>query len=91
MRDKIYGWVQEVLDGDTFVLDVDSFSRHNDYEYNDVERIRLKGFDAPERGAPGGQAAKARLVSKVQGQRVCVEVAARDRYRRIIGDVVVNP
>lgn len=85
--DRVTGYVLRVIDGDTFELDVDGVSRRNQYLYNDVERVRLYGIDAPELNTNGGPAAKARLASEIQGRRVTVTVRARDCYRRLVGDV----
>ncbi len=83
--DTIEGLVINVLDGDTFDLDVDRVGRSNGYEYNDVERVRLAGVNAPELAEPGGRAAHTRLRTAIQGRRVRVDVRARDRYGRIVG------
>lgn len=86
--DRIWGYALKVLDGDTFVLDVDSKSRSNGHRYNDVERVRLRAVDAPERGQAGAAAATARLRRRVTGRRVGVVVHSRDVYGRLIGEVV---
>lgn len=85
--DRVFGYVQRVVDGDTFELDVDSVSQGNQYNYNDVEKVRIRGIDAPELNSNAGRAAKARLQHEIQGQRVEVDVAARDIYGRLVGDV----
>ncbi len=85
--DRFWGQVLEVYDGDTLVVDVSSQSARNTYPYRDVERVRLRGFNAPELNEPGGVAARARLARLVQGRRVGVKVSARDKFGRIIGEV----
>lgn len=85
--DRVFGYALRVIDGDTFELDVDSVSQGNRYNYNDVEKVRIRGIDAPELNTSAGRAAKARLQTKIQGQRVEVDVSARDVYGRLIGDV----
>ena len=90
MADTIWGVVIDVLDGDTFDLDVSHISETNEYEYNDVERIRLSGVNAPELDEPGGQGAKRRLKSQIAGRFVRVDIKARDRYKRLIGEVFVD-
>lgn len=87
--DRVFGFALRVIDGDTFELDVDSVSRGNQYDYNDVEKVRIRGIDAPELNTNAGQAAKARLQHEIQGQRVEVDVSARDKYGRLIGDVAL--
>lgn len=85
--DRVFGYALRVIDGDTFELDIDSVSRGNQYNYNDVEKVRIRGIDAPELNTNAGRAAKARLQTKIQGRRVEVNVSARDVYGRLIGDV----
>ncbi len=85
--DRVFGYVLRVVDGDTFELDVDSVSRGNQYNYNDVEKVRIRGIDAPELNSNAGRAAKVRLQNKIQGRRVEVDVSARDIYGRLVGDV----
>jgi len=87
--DRVFGYAQRVIDGDTFELDIDSVSRGNKYSYKDVERVRIRGIDAPELNTNAGQAAKARLQKQFQGQRVEVDVSARDVYGRLVGDVAL--
>lgn len=86
--DRIAGTVIRVIDGDTFELDVDEVGVRNGYAYNDVERVRLVGVDAPEIDTAAGRAAHARLRAVLQGRRALVEVHARDRYGRVVGAVV---
>ena len=85
--DRVFGYVLRVVDGDTFELDVDSVSRGNQYNYNDVEKVRIRGIDAPELNSNAGRAAKVRLQNKIQGRRVEGDVSARDIYGRLVGDV----
>lgn len=84
--DRVFGYALRVIDGDTFELDVDSVSRGNQHEYNDVEKVRIRGIDAPELDTSAGRAAKARLQNEIQGQRVEVDVFARDDYGRLVGN-----
>lgn len=85
--DRVFGYVLRVVDGDTFELDVDSVSRGNQYNYNDIEKVRIRGIDAPELNSSAGRAAKVRLQNELQGRRVEVDVSARDVYGRLVGDV----
>lgn len=67
------GVVTRVVDGDTLYLD-------------GVEtRIRLWGLDAPERGQPGGNAAKRALREIAHGERLRCKEVDIDRYGRIVG------
>lgn len=75
------GVVVGVADGDTItVLDAE----------RQQHKIRLAGIDAPEKKQAFGQKSKASLSSMVFGKTVTVEWTKRDRYRRIIGVVLVN-
>lgn len=53
--------------------------------------IRPAGIDAPERGQPGGQRSKESLAALVYDQPVRVEWHKRDRYERLVGEVLVAP
>ena len=75
------GRIVKVTDGDTVqVLDA-SKTTH---------KIRLAGIDAPESGQAFGTKAKRRLLELVGGQTVGVEYSKRDRYRRIVGKILVD-
>lgn len=87
MTDRIWGYGLEALDGDTFKLDVSTQDPNNSYTYGDIERIRLRGINAPETGQHGAAAAKARLTARVVGHSVSVVVYSRDVYGRLIGDL----
>ncbi len=81
VADTLTGKVVKVTDGDTItVLD----------NTNIQHRIRLQGIDAPERGQPYGNASSKHLASLVAGKTVSVKWAKRDRYRRIVGFVIVD-
>ena len=76
------GRVVGVADGDTItLLDAD----RNQY------KIRLGGIDAPEKAQPFGQRSKENLSRMVFGKDVRVEWDKRDRYKRIVGKVLVQP
>ncbi len=78
--DTLTGKVVKVTDGDSItVLD----------NTNIQHRIRLQGIDAPERGQPYGNASRKHLASLVARKEVIVKWAKRDRYRRIVGFVIV--
>ncbi len=58
---------------------------------NNVQhKIRLKGIDAPERGQPYGKASAKSLSGMVAGKHVVVDYDKRDKYRRIIGKVLLQ-
>lgn len=62
--------VERVVDGDTLYL------------AGEKRRIRLFGVDAPERGEPGFDAARADLERLVADERLRCDVVAIDRYDR---------
>lgn len=78
--ETLQGRVVSIADGDTItVLDAD----------HQQHKIRLSGMDAPEKKQPFGQRSKENLSELVFGKPVAVEWAKRDRYKRIIGKVMV--
>ncbi len=74
------GRVVKVADGDTITV----------LENNTQYKIRLQGIDAPERKQAFGNASRKRLASLVAGKTVTVKWDKRDRYRRIVGFVIVD-
>ena len=80
--DTLLGRVVGVADGDTItVLDAD----------RQQHKIRLQGIDAPEKAQPFGERSKENLSRMVFGKDVRVEWDKRDRYKRIVGKVWVQP
>lgn len=71
------GQVVGVIDGDT--LDVRLASG--------MLRVRLHAIDAPERGQPGGDAARRALASLAHGREVALEPIEQDRYDRQVARV----
>ena len=77
----ITGKVIGVSDGDTItVLD----------EQKRQHKIRLDGIDAPESNQDYGSRAKQSLSDLVFGKTVTVTSAKRDRYGRIVGQVLCD-
>ena len=75
------GTVVGVSDGDTItVLDAN----------REQHKIRVAGIDAPEKAQPFGQRSKGSLSMLVFGKDVDVQWSKRDRYRRIVGKVLVT-
>ncbi len=89
MSDVIWGQVARVIDGDTFDVNVTHYHKANAYQYNNVERIRIAGGNAPEMGSLAGIRAKAQLESKIGGQNVKLIVKGRDSYQRLVCDVAL--
>lgn len=75
--------VTGISDGDT----VSCF----DPERRKVEKIRLRGIDAPERKQPFGTRSQQHLADLVHGKTVTIHWNKRDRWKRIIGAVWVEP
>lgn len=87
MSDVVWGKVTRVVDGDTFDVNVTHYHRANAYPYNDNERIRIAGGNAPEMGSISGILAKTQLENKVSGQNVQLVIHIRDTYHRLVCDV----
>jgi endonuclease YncB( thermonuclease family) len=82
LADILQGRVVAIADGDTItVLD----AQHQQH------KIRLQGIDAPEKAQPFGQRSKENLSRLVFNKEVRVEWVKRDRYKRIVGKVWVQP
>lgn len=75
------GRVVGVSDGDTITLLDSNHSQH---------KIRLTGIDAPEKKQAFGQASKKSLSDIVFNQNIVVLWEKRDRYKRILGKVLLN-
>lgn len=74
------GRVVAIADGDTLTVLTSTHTQ---------ERIRIAGIDAPEKRQPYGQAAKRKLSDLAFGRQASVEWTKRDRYRRVVGKVIV--
>lgn len=79
--DEITGRVIAISDGDTLTLVDDMFVQH---------KIRLAGIDAPEKRQSFGQRAKQSLAMMTYLKTVKVKFAKRDRYGRILGQVLID-
>lgn len=73
------GTVSAVHDGDTLTLDMG----------DKVEHIRLQGMDAPELAQDFGNDARLALTRQTLHQSVRVAYVQRDRYDRILGQVLM--
>ena len=80
--DTLQGRVVKVTDGDTITIIDDQ---------GDKNRIRLAGIDAPERDQPYGKESTESLFRLVSDKIVTIEYSKRDKYKRIIGKVLVDP
>ena len=75
----LQGRVVKVADGDSITVQDVMGQKH---------RIRLAGIDAPEMNQPYGFQSKNNLRSLVAGEMVTVQYEKRDRYGRIVGQVL---
>ena len=81
MADTFIGRVVAVLDGDTIeVLD----------DNKKLNRVRLIEIDAPERGQAYGRVAQKALAQKINQRQVQVKYKEKDRYGRILGEIILN-
>ena len=78
--DTLIGKVVKVSDGDTITILDNSNQQH---------KIRFSGIDAPEKSQAFGQRSKQSLANLIAGKTVKVDWNKRDRYRRIIGKVLL--
>jgi len=90
MTDTIRGPVIDIIDGDTFDMNVTHTGKNNKRDYKDKERIRIAEIDAPELRAPGGQRSKDLLERKLKGKEVRCYIQARDDYGRIVAKVEIT-
>jgi len=88
--DTLDGLVKTVIDGDTFDLIVMSPGIHNSIQYNNSERIRIRGFDAPEFSQLGGQRSKESLELAFSTNSVRCTIHERDEFGKLICDVQVT-
>ncbi len=82
LADTLQGKVVKIADGDTVTILDGTGKKH---------RIRLAGIDAPEKDQPFGNISTQGLNKLVSGRIVTIEYEKRDRYKRIIGKVLVDP
>jgi endonuclease YncB( thermonuclease family) len=54
------------------------------------ERIRVRGFDAPELSEAGGPEARQRLAELLRGGSLTIAPHGQDVYGRTVADVFVN-
>ena len=79
--ETLTGRVVRVTDGDTIVvLDTEKVQH----------KIRLQGIDAPERRQAFGTKSKEHLSELVAGKSVKVDYSKYDRYRRVLGKIILN-
>lgn len=84
---RLLGIITAITDGDTIRVRLDGNS--------DEIKIRFYAIDTPEKGQPGGEAAKQALSGLIFGKRVELEPFEQDQYDRLVatvylGDLDVN-
>src|ERR1700722_14438788 len=76
-RPQFTGKVVSIADGDTITV------LHENVQH----RIRLEGIDCPESHQAFGTKATKAIADKVFGKEVTIKWKARDKYKRILGEV----
>ena len=79
--DTLTGSVVRITDGDMLVVLDSNKIQH---------KIRLAGIDAPEEKQAYGKKSKDNLSTLVAGRYVVVEYEERDRYKRILGKIMLS-
>lgn len=77
--DPVVGKVVKIADGDTITV-LEGRTQH---------KVRLYGIDCPERGQAFGKKAKQFTSSMAAGKTVTLIVRDKDRYGRLVADVVL--
>lgn len=78
---ELSGRIVAVSDGDTVTVLDSRLHQH---------KIRLAGIDAPEKKQPFGHRAKAALSAMAFNRQVAVQWSKVDRYKRLVGKVLVD-
>lgn len=89
MKDTIKGQVTEIIDGDTFDMNVTQVGKNNKERYNAEERVRISGIDTLELPSESGRQAKDNLEKKIKGKAVRCNIETRDTYGRIVASIEV--
>lgn len=74
LAETITGTCKRVLDGDTLLL-------------SDGTTVQIWGIDAPEKGQPYAEKAKASLDKVLKGRKLFITVRDTDQYGRLVGEV----
>jgi endonuclease YncB( thermonuclease family) len=89
MQDIIYGIVDSIIEGNTFIINVTDAALTNKMKYNRWERISIATIETPELDILSGVRDKAKLESIIQGRVVSCAVQSRDAAGRVVADVKV--
>jgi endonuclease YncB( thermonuclease family) len=79
--EQLIGRVVGIADGDTLTILTVERQQH---------RVRLSGIDAPEQRQAFGQVSRRHLSDLAYDKTVSVVYHKRDRYKRLLGKVLVN-
>ena len=71
-----------IVDGDTAIFICENWQK--------AERVRLTGYNSPEKCQPGFEEATEWLTQTLTQGTITLNVRARDQYRRIVADVFVE-
>lgn len=75
MLDTVIGPVTYIIDNRTFEMNVTHIGRHNQFQYNDYEKIIISKNNTPY------------PLYNLQGKRVRCSVKYRDVYNRLFAEV----
>ncbi len=89
--DVVTGWPTEVIDGDTFDVQIGWRRWNNIYGYAPNERVRIRSIDAPELPSTAGIRARWDLVQRLNGKYVELYIHSRDTFGRLVADVRTRP
>ena len=89
MNDTLYGRVIEILDGNSFYMEVLAQGRWNDDSYDDLEEVRLAGVYAPAGRNHDGASAEDYLRERLEGRVVLCDIRGRDAADRLVSAVSV--
>lgn len=82
--------VSSVTDGDTFEVKGGWEWEKSDGKVAKGTAVRPTGFDTPERGKPGYEAAKQKLKNLIEGKAVELKNPVDISYGRLVCDVYYN-
>ena len=73
----------------TRIIDGDTFEVSPNWEWNGLEGniVRPSGYDTPERGEPGYEAAKTKLINLILNNEVELKNPIKLTYSRLLCDV----
>ncbi len=77
--------VTNVVDGDTVDVRIDL-----GFRMYSVQRIRLAGIDTPERGQPGYQEAKDRVIELVLNKEIVLLTSKASKFGYYLGVLVID-